>query len=205
MKFTCFKRCNFQPAFLIDLFVRKLHVCLHCLWLSFNCYARVCRLLWMLLTWRESRRIWRGFLLLISSLISTEFLRRRFSLRLWRKLVSSSIVHTCVLWHCKCLAWSVIFNVYNFLQMWRTSGRRVHGEGSWLCRREELPSMTLIGSRSCWPKSRSVSISVLLQWMVLLPSMFVLERSKDVSSNSLLYLRKMSNLKTSCMILVLST
>ena len=42
------------------------------------------------------------------------------------------------------------------LQTWRTSGRRAHGVESWSFRSVGLASMTSIGSRSCWPKSRSV-------------------------------------------------
>lgn len=60
--------------------------------------------------------------------IVIEFLRRRFSLRLWRKLVSSSVVHASYVWHCKCLAWSVIFNVYNFCRCEEQVGEEFMGK-----------------------------------------------------------------------------
>lgn len=47
-------------------------------------------------------------------------------------------------------------------QMLRTSGRTAHGAGSWLFRRKEPHLMTLIGLRSCWPRSRFVPVGLFL-------------------------------------------
>jgi len=51
---------------------------------------------------------------------------------------------------CGALNWFPVF----LLQMWRPSGRTAHGARSWLSRRGEQHSMTSIGSRSCWRRSR---------------------------------------------------
>lgn len=48
-----------------------------------------------------------------------------------------------------CVRNEILFWFSVELKMWRTSGRRVHGEENLLCSKGELLSMTLIASKSC--------------------------------------------------------
>lgn len=70
----------------------------------------------------------RGFLSRILRLTSIEFPGRSLWLKPWRRL------------------------------MWRTNGKTAPGAGSWLSRKGERHWMILIGSSSCWPRSRRVDL-----------------------------------------------
>ena len=115
-----------------------------------------CRPLWTHLIWWDAKWTLRGFHSQISKLTSKGCLRKKHWLKQWllqvRTYGKNGNSYPCLI---------ILFLIYPkffWWQMLRTSGRIAPGAESWLCRRGEHLLMTLIGSRSCWQRSRFVKM-----------------------------------------------